>query len=102
MPKPRLRSALNIDIDPRLLERVQERAKHDGLGVRVVVENALSLYLNGHGLPAALEASLAKTQADVGLLAAQIEPIAAFLATVRYGTAPSPRSRSRTSEDEDF
>lgn len=93
MPKPRLRSALNLDIDPRLLEQADAQAKHEDVGLRVIVEKALTLYLASDGLPPAIGASVAKTQADIALLAAQIEPIAAFLATIKYRDGTGARGR---------
>ena len=90
---PRLRSALNLDIDPRLLEQADAQAKHEDVGLRVIVEKALALYLASDGLPPAIGASIAKTQADIALLAAQIEPIAAFLATIKYRDGTGARGR---------
>ena len=101
MPKPRPKTWLNTDIDPHLRERAQLRADQEGVGLRMVVEKALALYLNSDGLPPAIGASIARTQADVAMLAAQIEPIAAFLATVRYRDGAGPRRQTMARQDDD-
>lgn len=91
MPKPRPRLTLSTDLDPWLLERTQAQAKREGVSVRTVVEKALALYLNSDGLPPAIGSSIEKTRADIALLADQIEPIAAFLASMRYRDRAAPR-----------
>lgn len=101
MPKPRIRSALSTDIDPGLLKRAQSEAERERVGLRTIVERALTLYLNSDGLPPAIGSSIAKTQADVAMLAAQIEPIAAFLATVQYRNSAMARRKTPAPPDDD-
>ena len=101
MPKPRPRSALSTDLDPWLLEKMQAQAKHEGVSLRTVVEKALALYLNSDGLPPAIGSSIEKTRADIAILADQIEPIAAFLASMRYRDRAIPRRGMMAWHDDD-
>lgn len=101
MTKPRSRSSLSTDLDPLLLERTQAQAKREGVGLRMIVEKALALYLSSDGLPPAIGSSFERMQADVAMLAAQIEPIAAFLATIRYRDGAGPRRETMAWQDND-
>lgn len=101
MTRPRSRSSLSTDLDPLLLERTQAQAKREGIGLRMVVEKALALYLSSDGLPPAIGSSIERMQADVAMLAAQIEPIAAFLATIRYRDGAGSRREARAWQDDD-
>ena len=101
MPKPRPRSALSTDLDPWLLERTHAQAKREGVSLRTVVERALAIYLDSDGLPPAIGSSIEKTQADIAMLADQIEPIAAFLATVRYRDRAIPRRGTVARQDDE-
>lgn len=101
MAKPRSRSSLSTDLDPWLLGRAQVQAKREGVGLRIIVEKALAHYLNSDGLPPGIALSIERTQADIALLAAQIEPIAAFLASVRYRDGAAPRRATAARQDDD-
>lgn len=83
-PKARLKPALNVEIDAGLLDQMTQRAKDRGVRMRLVVEEALALYLRNDGLPPIVAAAVARIEAETAAVAAQIEPIAAFLTTVKY------------------